>query len=145
MALKRTKCVLSDIAANAATKAITQLVDGGTLRIYAGRRPISADTPLASQALLAELTFASPAFAAPTGGSAKAIDIRPDTSANGGGEATWFRASGKSGNAVFDGDVGLLGRDEACLLLRHTTTVQPGAIVSISSLIYTQPKIESDK
>lgn len=139
---KTEKCSLSAMASNMAADAVTRLLDGGTLRIYDGRRPATADTAITGQTLLAELIFSRPAFEAAVDGVAKARTVTPDQSANGGGEATWFRASrvGAKPVAVCDGDVGLLGSDTACLLMRHTTTIQPGAIVRVDSLRYIQPK-----
>src|SRR3990167_5565593 len=90
---KTEKCSLSDMASNAAADAVTRLLDGGTLRIYDGRRPATADTAITGQTLLAELIFSRPAFEAAVDGIAKARAITPDQSANGGGEATWFRSA----------------------------------------------------
>ena len=142
---KTEKCSLSGVASSAAADAVVRLLDGGTVRIYDGRRPATVDTAITDQTLLAELTFARPAFDGAVGGIAKARAIAPDQSANGGGDATWFRSSsaGVKAAAVCDGDVGLLGRDGACLLMRHTITIQPGAIVTVASLRYMQPKSET--
>ena len=141
---KTEKCSLSGVASSAAADAVVRLLDGGTVRIYDGRRPATVDTAITDQTLLAELAFSKPAFEAAVDGVAKARAIAPDQSANGGGEATWFRSSsaGAKPAAVCAGGVGLLGRDTACLLMRNTTTIQPGAIVTVSSLRYIQPKSE---
>jgi hypothetical protein len=133
---------LSSAAVSAAADAVTRLLDGGTLRIYAGRQPASADAPVIDQTLLAELAFGRPAFGSALDGSAKANEIAPDMEANGGGKATWFRTVSATGAAIFDGTVGRQDEDEANLLMAGTTEVQPGSIVRITELTYTLPMRE---
>ena len=81
---KTEKCSLSGVASSAAADAVVRLLDGGTVRIYDGRRPATVDTAITDQTLLAELAFSKPAFEAAVDGVAKARAIAPDQSANGG-------------------------------------------------------------
>jgi hypothetical protein len=109
---------------------------GGKLRIYDGAQPDAADDAVTGQTLLAELTFGNPAFGPPSAGVATANAITADASANATGTATWFRAASSGGVTVFDGSVGANGAD----LNLNSVAIQVGAQVSVTTLIYTQPK-----
>lgn len=130
---------LSNAAASAAANAVVDLLDSGVIRIFSGTRPATANTAISGNTLLAELTFGATAFGAASNGVATANAITQDSSANATGTATWFRALDSGGtdvtDNVFDGNVGTSGED----LNLNTVSIQSGAVVSITSMTYTQP------
>lgn len=127
---------ISNAAASAAANAVTALVNGGTLRIYAGTKPAGPDTALSGATLLASLSFSATAFGAASNGVATANSITAATASNG-GTASFFRAFASNGStAVFDGEVGTSGSD----LNLNSTNISSGAEVSVTSFTYTQPK-----
>lgn len=127
----------SNVAVSAAADAVTALLDGGTLRIYDGTQPATANTAVSTQTLLAELTFGSPAFGSASNGVSTANAITADSSANAAGTATWFRALKADGTTpVFDGSV---GTSDANLVL-SSVSLSTGIAVSVTSLTYTETK-----
>ena len=128
----------------AALSAVTILLNGGFLEIYAGTQPTDANTATSGQLLLSGgMTFAATAFGTPvaTGvaGSrvvtATANPIVSDTSASATGTAAWFRAYKSDGTTgVMDGSVGTTG----CDLNLNTTAIVIGATVSVTSLTISQ-------
>ena len=126
---------LSAAAANAAADALCALLNGGHVRLYDGSRPITADTAISTQTLLASPTFGSPAFASAVAGVSTAHAVTDDTDAAASSTATWFRAVTSGAASVFDGSVGTADAD---CLLSSTTIVQHGT-VSVTSVIYRQP------
>jgi hypothetical protein len=125
---------LSTAAANAAADAVTALLDGGTLKIYAGTQPATANTAISTQTLLATCTFANPAFGAASGGIATANSITADSDCAASGTATWFRALTSGGAAVLDGSCG--ASDADCLL--SSTTIVQHSSVTITAMTITQ-------
>lgn len=123
-------------AVNAAVDALTALLNGGKLQIYAGTRPATGDTAISGQTLLAELTFGNPAFGAASGGVATANAITADSSANATGTATWFRLLKSDDTKVLDGEIGTSGAD----LNLNTTSLVAGAEVGVTSMTLTLPK-----
>lgn len=83
----------------------------GTIKIYTGSQPATADTA-ESGTLLVTFTLADPAFSGASGG-VKDLDADPDLSANAAatGTAGWARCEDSDGNNVFDGSVGTSGTD----------------------------------
>lgn len=124
---------LSNAAANAATDAIATLANTGYLRIYDGSKPASANTPVSSQILLAELRFGSTAFAAAVAGVATANAITSDTDANASGTASWFRVLKSDGTALWDGTVGTSG----CNINLNSTSIAIHAQVDVTALTFT--------
>src|SRR5437660_742362 len=53
---------LSESAANVQADALAELLNNGFLRLYDGSQPFTANHPIDSQRLLAELRFGIPAF-----------------------------------------------------------------------------------
>jgi hypothetical protein len=104
---------------------------GGTLGIYDGIQPAGPATAITTQQLLVSVPL--PAFAAPlisgTAYSAVAGPF-PPVLAQQTGTATWFRVTGQSGGAVFDGAAGASGAD----LVLDPVLIVGGDTVSISSL-----------
>ena len=102
----------SGVAASTAADALCALANAGFLRIFDGEQPVSADTSLSGQTLLAELVFSNPAFASASDGNASANAIAPEDSCLADGTATWFRVYASDGTTpIFDGSVGNTGED----------------------------------
>src|SRR4051794_1666363 len=102
---------LSATARNAACDAIVDLVDAGpgagTLKIYSGTQPATADTA-ESGTLLATVALVDPAFGAASTGTATGGDpaaVNPVASGNAG----WFRVEDSTGANVYDGSVTATG------------------------------------
>lgn len=128
----------SSLAADAAVDAVTPLLDGGELRIYAGAPPDSPDAAVpASAVLLVACGFGSPAFAPARGGVAQARELAAGrASAN--GAPAWCRAVAADGRAIWDGSVGLEG-DRADVTVPVATIIANAEVV-ITGLTYTLPK-----
>jgi len=126
---------LSAAAANVAADALCALLNGGKVRLYDGARPITADTAITTQVLLASPTFANPAFAAAVSGVATAHAVTSDSDAAASGTTTWFRAVTSSAASVCDGSVGTVDAD--CILSSLTITAH--GTVAITSVTYRQP------
>lgn len=123
---------LSIAAANAEADAVCALLDGGSVRVYDGSQPATADTALTTQVLLVSCAFGAPAFGPAGGGVAEASPLA-DGTAVATGTASWFRAVTSGGAAVFDGAVGTSGAN----LNLPSVALGPGVVVSIDSFVYT--------
>ena len=73
--------------ASAIADAVATLCNGGTINIYDGAQPATADTAVTTQTLLATCTFGTPAFGAAAAGVATANAITQDASADASGTA----------------------------------------------------------
>ncbi len=132
---------ISNAAAIAACDAQTALLDGGAgpalIRIYDGSKPANPDVAITTQQLLAELTCSDPAFDPAVdgdpGGRGVARPIADDTSAAANGTASWFRAVDSNGTGIIDGTVGTSDAD----MILNTVNIVVGAVVSVSSWVYT--------
>ena len=128
---------LSNVGANAMADAFGNLMDNGYIRIYDGTQPVTADTAIGSQVLLAELRWNATAFPAASAGVAVANAITSDASANASGTATWFRSLESDGTTVcFDGSVGTSNAD----MVMASTTIVAGQVVSVTSAQFAVPK-----
>lgn len=128
---------LSNNVVNPQADALSDLADNGYLRIYDGTQPATADTAISTQVLLAELRFNATAAPAASNGVLTFNAITQDSSANNTGTASWFRALASDGStALFDGAVGTSGSD----INIATTAIVAGAIVGVSSFVYTVNK-----
>lgn len=128
---------LSNNVVNPQADALSDLADNGYLRIYDGTQPATADTAITTQVLLAELRFNATAAPAASNGVLTFNAITQDSSANNTGTASWFRALASDGStALFDGAVGTSGSD----INIATTAIVAGAIVGVSSFVYTVSK-----
>jgi len=128
---------LSNAAVNAEADALSVLLDNGYLRIYDGTQPANADTAISTQTLLAELRFNADAAPSAVAGVLTFNAITQDSNANNTGTASWFRALKSDGSTVmFDGSVGTSGSD----LNIATTAIVAGAIVGVTSFVYTVSK-----
>ena len=128
---------LSDVAVNAEADALSVLLDNGYLRIYDGTQPANADTAISTQTLLAELRFNADAAPVAVAGVLTFNAITQDSNADNSGTASWYRALSSDGSTVcFDGSVGTSGSD----LNIATTAIVAGAIVGVTSFVYTVNK-----
>lgn len=128
---------LSNNVVNPQADALSDLADNGYLRIYDGTQPATADTAITTQVLLAELRFNATAAPAASNGVLTFNAITQDSNANNTGTASWFRALKSDGSTVlFDGTVGTSGSD----LNIATTAIVAGAIVGVTSFVYTVSK-----
>ena len=127
----------TNLAASTEADAVCALLNTGWLRIYDQTQPVTADTAIGAQVLLAELRWNATAFGAASNGVATANAITSDTSANATGTASWFRAFKSDGTtAVFDGSVGTATAD----LIINTTSIVTGAQVDCTAFTYTANK-----
>ena len=85
--------------------------------------------------LLAELTFANPAFGAAATGVATANTITGDTSANATGTAAVCRIQDRDNNTCWEGTVGTSGAD----LNLNTVSITTGDAVDVTSFTATMP------
>jgi len=106
---------------------------GGTIKIYNGTRPATGGS---ATTLLAELTFASTSFGAPSSGRITANTISPDTDANATGTASWFRIAGSNGAFVADGTAGLTGSGADLEL--NSVSIGAGQRVEVTSFLITE-------
>ena len=128
---------LSNASVNAEADALSVLLDNGYLRIYDSTQPTNADTAIGAQVLLAELRFNADAAPSASNGVLTFNAITQDSSADATGTASWFRALKSDGSTVlFDGSVGTSG----CDLNIATTSIVAGAIVGVTSFVYTVNK-----
>ena len=128
---------LSNNVVNPQADALSDLADNGYLRIYDGTQPATADTAITTQTLLAELRFNATAAPAASNGVLTFNAITQDSNADNTGTASWFRALKSDGSTVlFDGTVGTSG----CDMSIYTTSIVAGAIVGVTSFVYTVSK-----
>ncbi len=120
---------LSDTAANAEASAFAPLCNAATINIYSGTQPVNANTALSGNTLLATLTFATPAFGAPSAGLLTAYAITAGT-AVATGTATFARFI-ESGGAVTICDVAISTTGAGINL--NTTSIVSGGLVSVTS------------
>ena len=119
---------------NAVVDAVTALVGStGTLKIYSGSQPASANDA-ASGTLLATVTMG--AWAAASAGTAAGADPA-SVNASATGTAGWFRAANSGGTTVFDGDVTATGGGGTMTL--SSTSLTSGNPVDITSVTVTMP------
>lgn len=128
---------LSNLAANEQLNALAALASNGYLRMYSGAQPISADMPITTQVLLAELRFGTPAFGTSVSGVITANAITDESDAPATGIATWFRVFKSDGITVlWDGTIGTTGNN----INLNSTAIQTHARVSLTSYTHTLPK-----
>lgn len=130
---------LSTAARNALANAIETLVDvdagAGTIKIYTGSQPATADTA-ASGTLLATVVLADPAFGSASSGVITGTDPASVT-AVATGTAGWWRMADNSGDTVIDGNVTATGGGGDMTL--SSTSIVSGGAVDITSLTVTMP------
>jgi hypothetical protein len=130
----------SIVARKAALQALANMVDAaaspGTISIYGGVQPDSADEGVGNRPLLATLAFSKPAFGPPGN---TAIGARPisDGEAIASGRATWARISDGAGNTLLDADVGELGT--GAMLTLSALALERGDVVRVAALVLRMP------
>jgi len=138
--------IIANDTAIAAANAAVDLIDvgstnaAGEVRIYDGTVPTDADTALSGNTLLATLVMSNPAFGAAAdaapGATATASAITDDSSADATGTASFFRIVDRDEATILQGTVGTSGAD----LNLNTVSIVTAAVVSITSMTYTQPE-----
>jgi len=120
---------------NAAANAQAALLNSGTIKLYSGTRPATADTALSGNTLLATGTFGATAFGSASGGVCTANAITQESNAPAGGVATFARLATSGAATVCDISVGTSGAE----LNINSTTIVTGLIVTFNSCTLTQP------
>ncbi len=128
---------LSDTAANAEANALAPLMNSGTIQIYSGTQPATANTALSGNTLLATLTFGATAFGTAAASVITANAITSGTAAAT-GTATFARIFETGGvTVVMDITVGTSGAG----LNLNTVSIVSGATVSCTSFTHTVTEI----
>ena len=120
---------------NAAVNTMAALLNNGTINLYSGTRPATADTALSGNTLLATLTFGATAFGAAVAGVATANAITQCSSAAATGTATFARLLTSGSAAVADVSVAT----SAAELNINSTSIVTALVVQCSSLTLTEP------
>lgn len=117
--------------------AIRLKANGAFLNIYSGTVPTNADTALAGNTLLAQLTMGNPAFGAAASAVLTANAITADSSADNTGTASFFRLMGSDSNnqVLLQGTCGTSSAD----MIFNSVAISSGANVSVSSFTITMP------
>jgi hypothetical protein len=107
---------------------------GGTIRIYDGLRPATAESAIGSQVNLVTFTLADPAGTVSNGvftGASPAAALVAHT-----GTAAWARVADSSAGTVFDGDVGAAG--SGALIEIDNISLVEGGYCSVTSFTLTE-------
>lgn len=104
-------CKLSAAAKNAATEAVTAMLNGGYIDLYAGPQPAEPGERAKSQVRLLRIPLSDPAFTPATEGRAEVFRSWESNPAEATGKIEWFRAYRYDGVVVMDGSVGTSGSD----------------------------------
>lgn len=126
--------------ANAIVDALDAGAGAGTIKIYTGSQPASANDA-ASGTLLGTLTLSDPAFGNASSGSATAGPITGDTTADATGTAGWFRAADSTGATVIDGSVSATGGGGDLQL--DSVSIIAGGTINVTSWVVTAPSGEA--
>lgn len=127
------KTTLSTETANAMAEAVGNLLRGGSVCVYAGKRPLTCGGQSLSE-LLFESSLAGAEFTTSSGGTVMITNIAV-TDASNEGKATWYRAMSEEHVPVLDGYVGT--ENANCIL--DTVDVKTGARVTIKGFSFTVP------
>lgn len=126
---------LSASLANTLADAVdSALGNAGTIKIYTGSQPATADTA-ASGTLLATFTLGSPGFGAASSGTITLSGAPLTVAAAATGTAGWFRMATSGGSTILDGSVGTSGNQ----INLNTTSITSGVNVTITSGTITMP------
>jgi len=99
---------MANAAVNAEANALSEQLNGGYLREYDGIQPVTGNTSISGQALLAELRFGNPAFGSAVNGVITANSITKESDAKDTGKATWYRCYKSNGTTpIMDGSIGV--------------------------------------
>ena len=119
MALNTT---LADATVNAQATALSTLCNGGTIKVYDGTQPATADTAVGAQVLGVTLTFNATAFGAPSSGLLTANAITGGT-AVASITPTWARILTSGGATVMDVSAGAAAANMTIGAFTSGTTV----------------------
>ena len=127
---------------NALADALARRIDGGggagTISLYTGPLPESADTPVGGQILLGKLTCSYPVGTGGTHAGVLTFDaIAEDPSAASSGTAAWARIADAAGAPVFDCDVTEPGAGGTIEM--NTTRIVAGGPIRLRGFIITFP------
>lgn len=128
----------------AACNAIVDRLDaGGTIEIYDGAQPATANDAVTSQTLLVSFNIPAPGFGPATDvGGQTYVEATGAAIASAdpvaGGTATWARVKDNNGAVVFDGNVG--NAASTAYARMSSTTVTVGVGISVLSHTFRQPK-----
>ena len=114
--------VLADATVNAQATALSTLCNSGTIKIYDGTQPATADTAVGAQVLGVTLTFNATAFGAPSSGLLTANAITGGT-AVASITPTWARILTSGGATVMDVSAGAAGANMTIGAFTSGTTV----------------------
>lgn len=123
---------------NSMCNAAVDLLDAsgtGTIKIYTGTQPATANTGLSGNTLLCTFTLSATAFGSASSGVATLAGVTLLATASNSGTATWFRAADGSGSTVFDGSAGTATSD----MILNTTAIVSGAQIQLISGTVTMP------
>lgn len=123
--------------ANAQADALDDRINtggAGTLKIYTGSQPATADTAV-SGTLLATFTLSNPAFGSASSGVITLSGTPKTVAAVASGSAGYFRIANGSGTSVLDGSVGTSGNQ----INLNSVVITSGVNVTITSGTITFP------
>lgn len=125
---------LNTAAQNLMADAVGDDLNAGTLTLYTGTQPASANDA-ATGTVLAAITLPADAFAAAVGGVISLAGTWQDPAANADGTAGWFRFAG--GSVVLDGNV--TGNGGGGDMELSNTGLVINGVVDITSCALTMP------
>jgi hypothetical protein len=124
---------ISQLAATAGLDAIKALLNGGTLTMYSGTEPVSPETALSGDTVLATWTFSATAFSSDTtsGGytTATASFVSATVTPSANGTASFARLTESNGTTVCE-DL-TVGTSSADIII-GSTTLNTGVQVTLS-------------
>lgn len=123
------------LASALADQVDSTLGNAGTIKIYTGTQPATADTAVGGATLLATFTLASPGFGAASNGVITLAGVPLTVAAAATGTAGFFRMATSGGTTVLDGSVGTSGNQ----INLNTTSITSGVNVTITSGTITMP------
>lgn len=133
MAVRLSVSLANDLA-NAVNTAVNAGSGAGTLKIYTGTQPATADDT-ATGTLLATFTLSDPAFGSASSGTITLAGTPKTVAAGNTGTAGWFRIETSTPTKVLDGAVGTSGQQ----INLNTTSITSGVNVTITSGTITMP------
>lgn len=136
MAIIRFVTTAKNNALDTLKTAIDAGAGAGTIKVYNGTQPTSANDAVTTQTLLATLTFSDPCGTT-SSGTLTMSAITQDSAADATGTATWARIADSTGATVFDVDVTVTGAGGT--LQFNTTSFVIGGPVLISAFTITVP------
>jgi hypothetical protein len=136
MAIIRFVTTAKNNALDTLKTAIDAGAGAGTIKVYNGTQPTSANDAITTQTLLATLTFSDPCGTT-SSGTLTMSAITQDSAADATGTATWARIADSTGATVFDVDVTVTGAGGT--LQFNTTNFVINGPVLISAFTVTVP------